>query len=58
MAAYVIPELHVRSYLPRFYHNNLLLYRILSFYEFITLANTTCKLPEDGVLIQKYVEVI
>ena len=28
------------------------------FIKFITLANTTCKLPEDGVLTSKHVGVI
>jgi hypothetical protein len=40
-------------HLPRFYHNDTLLYYILS-----TLDNTNCKLPEDGVLTPKHVGVI
>jgi len=43
----------MRPHLPRFYHNNTLLYYILS-----TLANTNCKLPEDGLLTLKHVGVI
>jgi hypothetical protein len=35
------PELHPQPHLPTFHHNNTLLYRILSFQQFITLANTT-----------------
>ena len=41
-------SLNMRSHLPRFYHNDTLLYCILSF---ISLADTTCKLPEEGVLM-------
>ena len=30
----------------------------LNFIKFITLANTTCKLPEDGILTPQHVGVI
>jgi hypothetical protein len=42
----------------RFYDNDMLLYCILSFNIFITLADKTCKLPEDGVRTPKAVRVI
>jgi len=45
-------------HLPRFYNNYALVYCILSFQQFTTSANTTCKLPEDGVLTAKHVGVI
>jgi len=48
----------MQPHLPRFYHNNTLLYFISSFQQFITLANTTFKLPEDGVLTAKQGGVI
>jgi hypothetical protein len=48
-----IAELHIQPHLPRFYHNNTLLYYILS-----TLRNRNCKLHEDGVLTPKHVGVI
>jgi len=54
-----IAELHMRPYLSRIYHNNALLYCILyNFNIIITLANTICKLSEDGVLTPKHVGVI
>ena len=34
-------ELHTQPHLPRFYDNDKLIYCILSFQQFITLANTT-----------------
>jgi hypothetical protein len=36
-----IAELHIKPHFPIFYHNNTLLYCILSFQQFITSANTT-----------------
>jgi hypothetical protein len=48
----------MQPHLPRFHHNNAVLCCILSFQLFITLANTTCKLPVDGVLTPKHVGVI
>jgi len=48
----------MQPHVPTFHHNNTLLYCILSFQQFITSANTTCKLPEDGVLTPKHGEIL
>jgi hypothetical protein len=43
-------------HLPRICHNDTLLYFIiLTIHDF---SNTTCKLPEDGVLTPKHIGVI
>jgi len=42
----------------RFYHNDILMYCILLFQQFITLADKTCKLREDGVRTPKHVGII
>ena len=53
------PELHMRPNFTNdlFYHNDILVYCILSIQQFITLADKTCKLPEDGVRAPKHVRV-
>jgi len=38
----------MRPHLPRFHHNNTLLYGIFIILIIHTLADTTCKLPEAG----------
>lgn len=42
----------------RFYHNDLMLYLIVLFTLFTTLANTTYRLPEDGAKAPKLLGVI
>jgi len=53
-------ELHMWPHLPtiRLYHNDIVLYCILSIQQSITLADKTCELPHDGVRTPKYVAVI
>jgi len=48
----------LQNYIRSHIYQVFVLYSILSFKSFITLANTTCKFPEDGVLAPKHVAVI